>query len=496
MISHVKRTRWGQIGTMLAAAMLAATALVGCSAKNAAAPPSAPKVKPNIVFVLTDDLSSDLVRFLPHVQQMQRDGMSFSNYFVTDSLCCPSRSTIFTGNFPHDTGIYTNSSPDGGFGLFRKRGEENTTFATSLQKVGYSTAMMGKYLNGYPSNTRYVPPGWSEWDGVGFGYDGFNYTLNENGHPVYFGKKPTDYLTDVLAGRGVSFIDQSAAAHKPFMMEVATFSPHHPYTPAPQDLKAFPGLKAPRDPSFNEANVSDKPGWLRLHYPRLNAHQIAYIDTVYRERAQDMLSVDRMIGSLEAAVAAKGLSKDTYFVFSSDNGFHTGQHRLTPGKMTAFDTDIKVPLVVMGPGIRAGTTQTALAQNTDLCPTFEGLGGGFTPASTDGRSLVPLLMGQKTPPRDAVLVEHRGPDNDLTDPDHPPAESGNPVSYEAIRTKTEVYVEYVNGEREYYDLARDPYELTNTYAELSPAKRAQLSATLRALEHCHGQQSCAAASRM
>src|SRR5205807_9624991 len=143
---------------------------------------------------------------MPHVEALARDGMTFSDYFVSDSLCCPSRASILSGRFPHDTGVYSNAGPHGGFHVFHDRGEESDTFATALQSVGYRTAMMGKYLNGYrPSATLgradpYVPPGWDEWDVAGDGYPGFDYSLNENGTVVPYGHEPGDYLTDGARG--------------------------------------------------------------------------------------------------------------------------------------------------------------------------------------------------------------------------------------------------------------------------------------------------------
>src|SRR5690349_6855436 len=168
---------------------------------------------PNIVFVLTDDLSWNLVQYLPQVRQLQSQGLTFNDYVVADSLCCPSRSSIFTGRFPHDTGVFTNGGDDGGFGYFHSHGEEANTFATALQAKGYRTAMMGKYLNGYlPADhqggtTPYVPPGWTEWDVAGNGYPEFIYNLNENHTVVHYGSQPADYLTDVLARKGAAFID-------------------------------------------------------------------------------------------------------------------------------------------------------------------------------------------------------------------------------------------------------------------------------------------------
>ena len=194
-----------------------------------------------------------------------------------------------------------------------------------------------------------------------------------------------------------------------------------------------------------------------------------------------------MIGDIQATLRANGAARDTYIVFGSDNGFHLGEHRLQSGKMTAFDTDIKVPLVVTGPGVVQGGTSGRLAQNTDLCPTFETLGGAEVPASVDGQSLVPELKGKTgQPPRDAVLIEHHGPDRDKKDPDFQVKASGNPTSYEAIRTRDGVYVEYADGEREYYDLKRDLYELTNTANRLTPAQSKKLRTTLHKLTTCSG----------
>lgn len=211
--------------------------------------------RPNIVLVLTDDLSMNLLQYLPHVQDMARNGTSFANYTVTDSLCCPSRSSLFTGMLPHDTGVFTNGGIDGGYGAFHGRGDDKSTYATTLQQAGYRTAMMGKYLNGYDPKTNGVPPGWNEWDVAGNGYGEFNYDLNENGTIKHYGKAPEDYLVDVMAGKAAQFVTDTAAAHTPFAIELATFAPHGPYTPAPRDADAFPGLTAPRGPAVRHPAV-------------------------------------------------------------------------------------------------------------------------------------------------------------------------------------------------------------------------------------------------
>jgi N-acetylglucosamine-6-sulfatase len=458
-----------------------------------------PNQRPNIVFILTDDLSMNLLRYMPHVLAMQRDGLTFNQYFVSDSLCCPSRSSIFTGNFPHDTNVFSNVGKRGGFREFYDRGEEQHTFATALQNAGYRTAMMGKYLNGYGQQKgsvpglpyTYVPPGWSEWDVSGWGYREFNYDLNDNGQLQPYGAQPKDYLTDVLARKGVDFIDSSAATGQPFFLELATFAPHFPYTPAPRDASDFPGLQAPRPPNFNTL-PTHPPGWL-AHRPPLDAAQIQKIDSAFQRRAQSVQAVDQMIGEIEAALAANGLSRDTYLVFSSDNGLHTGEYRLMPGKMTAFDTDIRVPLVISGPGIPAGTTTNAMAENIDLAKTFTQIGG--TNLSGDGHSLIPLFGGGFMPAdwRNAILVEHRGPNLAPSDPDFQPSGSGNPTTYEAMRTSRFLYVEYSDGEREIYNLVNDPFELHNLAGGLTPLQLDELHAELLNLERCHGASPCWAA---
>ncbi len=446
---------------------------------------------PNIVFVLADDLSWNLLQYMPHVRRMRTRGATFTRYFVTDSLCCPSRASILTGRLPHNTGVFTNIAPDGGFGLFRDNGQEADTFATAISSIPgahYRTAMMGKYLNGYQPSTLYVPPGWSEWDVAGNGYAGFNYTLNENGKLVSYWSTPDDYLTDVLAGKGVGFINRSVRARDPFLLEIATFAPHSPFTPAPRDAGDYPGLQAPRTPAFDAANAS-APQWLAGR-PPLKAGQIARLDEHFRARAQAVEAIDDLVGRLERTLRARGVADNTYLVFSSDNGFHMGDHRLMQGKMTAFDTDIGVPLIVVGPGIPAGRTVGRLAENIDLRPTFSRLTGAPVPDDVDGRSLVPLLRGRPVAAwRTAALIEHHGPDQSQSDPDYQPPASGNPTSYEAIRKPSSLYVEYRNGDREYYDLATDPYELDNRYGDFGLGKRERLHEQLARLEACSG-RSC------
>jgi arylsulfatase A-like enzyme len=463
--------------------------------------PRADASRPNIVFVLTDDLSMNLLQYMPNVLAMQRQGLTLDNYFVSDSLCCPSRASIFTGNFPHDTGIYTNAGRHGGFNEFYARGEEQHTFATALQHAGYRTAMMGKYLNGYMGGKgrlsvappSYVPPGWSHWDVAGWGYPEFNYVLNQDGRLQGYGDQSSDYLTDVLSGKATDFIDSSAGAGQPFFLELATFAPHRPYTPAPRNRDDFPGLRAPQTASFNRL-PANAPRWLAGRRP-LTSSQIDRIDRAYRKRAQSVEAVDAMLGQIEGRLQADGVANNTYVVFSSDNGLHMGEYRLMPGKETAFDTDVHVPLIVTGPGVPAGVSTDAMAENVDLAKTFAQLGG--TDLASDGHSLVPLLGGGL--PIDwpnAALIEHHHPRSTNADPDFQGPGSGNPPSYEAMRTPDYLYVEYATGARELYDLRTDPSELDNLAPYLFPAELAEFHSALVQMEACHGSASCWAATHV
>jgi arylsulfatase A-like enzyme len=207
-------------------------------------------------------------------------------------------------------------------------------------------------------------------------------------------------------------------------------------------------------------------------------------------------AVDDLIATLEKRLRRDGVSDDTYIFFSSDNGYHLGDHRLTPGKLTAFETDTRVPLVVTGPDVAAAQNVARVTENVDLYPTFVRLGRAGASPLVDGKSLVPLLRGHPAALwRDAALVEHHGPDfGAAAGPDAPLVGSGNPSTYEALRLPHAMYVEYTDGEREYYDLESDPYELRNIYPQLSSAQVDAAHSRLATLERCRGATTCQAAA--
>jgi N-acetylglucosamine-6-sulfatase len=481
--------------------------------------PLAPKAdgaapaRPNIVLVLTDDLDVKLgtLEMVPGFKALFRDqGITFSNSFVSESLCCPSRATIQRGQWVHNHQVVGNKAPEGGFEKFHALKEDQSTVGTWLRAAGYRTGFMGKYLNGYPdtADPTFVPPGWDEWDSPAKGnaYGEYNYTLNENGSLVRYGNQPEDYLTDVLSRKATRFVKQAGGERRPFFLVVATYAPHQPATPAPRHADAFGGVSAPRPSSYNEEDVSDKPEWIR-NKPLLNRRQQLQMDHLYRKRLQSMLAVKELIEQLLTTLRGSGQLDNSYIFFASDNGFHLGEHRLHAGKLTAYEEDIKVPLYVRGPGVPARTVREEMVGNVDLAPTFAELAHATVPDFVDGRSLVPLLHGGPRPEpwRGAFLVEQeevhfgRGKAErprqvleplDLQEEEManaPPHQGPRGVpAYNALRTTTHTYVAYSTGEHELYDLHADPHELTNIAATADKALLASLDSWLEAFRKCHG----------
>ena len=535
-----RRARAGIVATLVLA-----TALGVCASSEAAqgAPVSSPSAtaasRPNIVFILTDDLDAttyDPARFPQLRALMTSVGLTFTRSYVDDSLCCPSRASTLRGQYVHNTGVLNNTTPTGGFERFHADGRERSTVATWLHARGYRTGLFGKYLNGYPNTVspRYVPPGWDEWVSPSGGnpYSEYRYQLNENGHLVEHGDRPSDYLVDVLARRTTQFI--ASSGRRPFFAYVAPYVPHEPATPAPRHADAFPGVTAPHPPSYDQVAPASSPAWLHDR-PPLSPTVERYIDVLYRRRLQDMLGVDDLLRSVVDALRRTGALDHTYIFLGSDNGFHLGQHRLPPGKETAFEEDVRVPLVVRGPGVQHGTT-AAMATNTDLAPTFAALAGASVPRFVDGRSLVPVLESGAAPRRwrRATLVEHYGrlhvpnprrrrpvptttteppqrflpgspvapsdPDNDESynragagapPPPRLPLGSLNAFGvavpeYQALRTGRYLYVEYADGDRQLFDTRRDPNELDDLAGKAPAAVVRPLATTLHALERCAG----------
>ena len=432
--------------------------------------------RPNIILVLTDDMRKDDLEHMPRTRNLIADqGMTFSNAFVTQANCCPSRATILRGQYPHNHGVLNNSPPKGGFPRFKELGRENSTIATWLNDDGYRTVLLGKYLNGYPTDDpTYIPPGWDEWyASVDSGY--YDYKLNENGTVVSYGSAGQDYLTDVLGVKAQDYVRRTVSDPAPFFMYLAPAAPHHPYTPAPRHEGATPeDVRVPRHAGqFNEKDMGDKPSWAR-ELPRLNSREVAGLDANYRKRLNSLLAVDEMVAGLVEELDAAGELDNTYIVFTSDNGYHMGEHRLAEAKKVPYKESIRVPLVIWGPGIPAGRTTGQFALNNDLAPTFADLGAASTPGFVDGRSLKPLFAADAPDWRTAFLVQHWfGGPGDVS------------IPYKAVRTSQHKYIRYSNTkEKELYNLGKDPYETRSIHRSASESLMGGLRSRLTALKGC------------
>jgi N-acetylglucosamine-6-sulfatase len=361
-------------------------------------------------------------------------------------------------------------------------GNEHDNIATRLHDAGYSTALLGKYLNHYEGTA--VPPGWDEWFAT-FTFEYYDYDVNDNGTIRHFGTGERDYHTDVLSRQTRRFIDATVARGMPFFAYVAPLAPHEPAIPAPRDEHVFDGEKGPRLPSFNETDVSDKPPWVQ-RWPRLSADQTARIDYRHETRVESLQALDDLVEEVVSKLQDEGELDNTYVVFTSDNGWQEGEHRIPEGKTWAYEHNTRVPLLIRGPGIQAGSTTHKLTLNTDYFPTFTDLAGIQTPNYVDGRSLRSILKGNTTTTwRTAILLERRNPY-----PGHLQSLYAG-RSFYGIRTSSGMkYIEYSLGPRELYDLNTDPYELTNSYDATAPPKG--LATHLEALKGCAG-DACRAA---
>jgi len=459
--------------------LIAAVFAGACGGGSATAPPAAaiatptPGPRPNIVLVLADDLDVDTAQLLPRLPiVMGQPGLTFSRAYVTTSLCAPSRASILTGQYAHNHGLIYNEPPGGGFPSFRDH--ESSTIATWLKAAGYRTALVGKYLNGYPRGAAdtYVPPGWDEWFGhlsdleAGRYYD---YWIDDDGTVVVYGSQPEDYNTDVLTRRAVDYIQKSAGRPEPFFLYLAPEAPHAPAIPSERHSGEFPRESCVRKPSFNEDDVRDKPAWVQ-GIPLMTDADIKRADSFERGRLRTARGIEDMIEQVLAALAAAGKLDNTYVFLSSDNALLMGEHRAVGRKNNHYEESILVPLMVRGPGVPAGQTLPHPVLNIDLAPTFAELARIPIPEAVDGRSFAPLLRAN--PPgldqwRSDFLVEH----------------FGEGVS-SALRTADVLYAELESGELEYYDMRKDPYQVDSLHRKVDRSVLEPFSRRIAALANC------------
>jgi len=416
-----------------------------------------------------------------------KQGASFTNYFVTSPLCCPSRASMFRGQYPHNTNILENSP---GFMNYYRNGRETETIGTWLNSQGYRTSMEGKYINGYPigAGKNYVPPGWTDWHAFIYQeYEGTfynNYKMNENGSIVDYGKSPEDYSTDVIKRQSIDFINQSITAGSPFFILYSVIAPHGPSTPAVRHADLFPGLVYPKKPSFQEQDISDKPSVIYTEAAAGDDFDQYDADALFRRRVQTVQSVDELIGDVIHLLDQRGQLDNTYIIFTSDNGFHLGEHRIPSGKGYPYEEDIHVPFIVRGPGIQPNSQVIQMAANIDIAPTVTDMANVSISDFIDGRSLMPFLHpqpNQNIPWRKSLLMETGYFERHTY-----------PLVYRGVRTDSFIYLEYEGGELEYYDLIADPYELDNLAKSLDPARLASLHAWVDQLKNCRAEE-CRAA---
>ena len=453
--------------------------------------------KPNIVFILTDDSDYHLLSKMPNIRtELIQKGVTLHNAFVPFPTCCPGRSTVLRGQYPHNHGVIHNYPPEGGLKAFRENGLEDDTLATRLHDAGYRTGLFGKYMNGYGSVVDpYKPPGWDSWRAWVDGYRSGE--LYEDGETVTY--NPSErHETDILGTKAATFIRNASEGEKPFFAYIAFNTPHDPsytedqYRGAGNGIDYSPSFNENRgvsnridySPSFNEEDVSDKPRWVR-QFPRLDAETVASYHAKEQQRLEAMRSVDEEVDHLLNVLREAGELNNTYFVLWNDNGYHVGEHRIPRGKRTAYEENVRYPLIIRGPGVHQDVAPPHMVVGTDLMPTFLDMAAVQSPSYVDGRSLMPLL--KSTPPplsdwRSAVLLEGWRFNMERKEYD--------PPDYKGIRTLKRKYIEYKSGDRELYNLEHDPYELTNYYDDAAPP--VGLVSRLQGLKSC-SEDSCRAA---
>ncbi|HET8651664.1 MAG TPA: sulfatase [Gaiellaceae bacterium] len=476
---------WGVLAASISVLALSAT-LASLLARGEAASASPSRLhqaqaRPNVVVLMTDDQTVESMRVMTNVNALlAARGTTFTNSFVSFPLCCPSRATFVTGQYAHNHTVMGNAAPAGGYDKLVPT--HANSLPAWLRQAGYHTVHVGKYLNGYgQARPTEIPAGWVEWYGSTdpSTYRYFNYTLNENGRLVTYGAGAANYQTDVYARKAVELIRRHAPAAQPFFLSVAFLAPHSggprdpddprnqaTPSPAPRHRNRFASEPLPLPPSFNEADVFDKPSGIR-NRALIGPARVNGITENYRQRLESLLAVDEAVRDIVAALDASGELSRTLIVFTSDNGFFHGEHRVPAGKVLVYEPSVRVPLILRGPGVRAGARRSNLVANVDLAATILDAANARAARRLDGRSLLPFA-------RDAVL--RSGRDLLLETP-----------SYAAIRTPRYEFVQHGNGEQELYDLARDPHQLQSLHADPRfVALKNDLAARLTRLRACAG----------
>jgi arylsulfatase A-like enzyme len=385
--------------------------------------------RPNFLVIITDDQRYDTMQYMPETQAMIFDqGVTFDRAYVTTPLCCPSRVSIFTGDYAHNTGVWVNQ-------------DKNTmrTLMQDLHAHGYFTGLVGKYLNSWDGEKRPEIDFWVSYFGGESEY--IDPSLNNNG----YWQKHIGYITDILGTYSIEFVDAAVRSDRPWILVYTPIAPHYPTTPYPGDLDKYTNLAPYRPPSFNEADVSDKTLWTQ-QTPLLDDATINEIDKYRRDQILTLLPLDRAIVTLLSRLKTKGELDNTVVIFISDNGMFWGEHRQF-NKDYYYEEAIKVPFAIRYPDlIPQPYHEDSIVANIDIAPTIYDLSGVKPSHAMDGLSLVDLIHGAGW--REGVLIE------------------GGEAEARYYAWVTEKYILGMkDGDRlELYDMVNDPYQL-NSLAE-------------------------------
>ncbi|KFY03339.1 hypothetical protein O988_01570 [Pseudogymnoascus sp. VKM F-3808] len=475
---------------LLAAAVVNATATPDQHAMKDAPLPGRETRRPNVVFILTDDqdVHLDSLEYMPLLRKnLIEKGTQFTKHYCTTAICCPSRVTLWTGKAAHNTNVTDVSPPYGGYPKFVSQGLNKNYLPIWLQEAGYNTYYTGKLFNAH-TIFNYFAPFPAGFTGTEFlldphTYDYMNSVFQRNKLPPVSHKG--EYSTDVLTQKAYGLLEDAVEADKPFFLTLAPIGPHSninvadlltpPFDgvvfeapiPAKRHENLFQDVKVPRTANFNPDSPSGA-NWIR-ELKQLNETNLEYNDHFYRSRLRALQAVDELVEGVVAKLEAYGILDNTYIVYSSDNGFHIGQHRLQPGKTCGYEEDINVPLIIRGPGIAANLTTDIVSTHTDLSPTFLNLLGIPLRPDFDGTP-IPLTEEAITQAensgarREHVNVEYWGLagsegiyDNGLVGPRN--------NTYKSIRLYGEGYNLYYStwcsNEHELYNLDDDPGQLHN-----------------------------------
>lgn len=466
----------------------------------------------NIVLILVDDQDVELGGMTPMKKTrglIGDAGVVFANAFAVTPLCCPSRSAVLTGKYPHNHLVRNNSLSGNCSSAQWQKVMEPQAIPVYMKKSGYQTFYAGKYLNQYGHPTvggvAHVPMGWDHWHGLVGNSKYYNYTLSVNGAAEKHGDNyQRDYLTDLIANRSVEFLE-SRKRHVPFFMVLATPACHSPWTEAPRYSKSYISTKAPRHGSFN-VHGKNKHWLIRQAKTPMKNTSIQFLDNAFRKRWQTLLSVDDLVEKVIKTLEQVKELNNTYIFYTSDNGYHTGQFSLPIDKRQLYEFDIRVPLLVRGPGIKPKQNIKEPVLNIDLAPTFMNIAGYDTWKSMDGRSFLPLVdpSQNKTHWRTDFLVEYTGEGKDKADPMCPHVGPGETEcfpdcvcedafnnTYACVRTLSKInlqYCEFADRENfvEVYNLTSDPHQLTNLAKAVDPTLLVKMNQRLIKLESCSG----------